>query len=41
QLNNSGIVSNVNANAYNVAGSVGMSSSAIGNTSQIIHYNTN
>jgi hypothetical protein len=41
QLNNSGVVSNVNANLYNVGGSVGLSSSAIGNTSQIIHYNTN
>jgi hypothetical protein len=41
QLNNSASVSNVTANTFNVAGSVGMSSSAIGNTSQIIHYNTN
>ncbi len=41
QLNNSGVVSNVNANIFNAGGSVGMSSSAIGNTSQIIHYNTN
>ncbi|HWM61564.1 MAG TPA: hypothetical protein VNN98_05395, partial [Rhizomicrobium sp.] len=41
QLNNSGVVSNVNANMYNVGGSIGLSSSAIGNTSQVIHYNTN
>jgi hypothetical protein len=41
QLNNSGVVSNVNANLYNVGGSVGLSSSAIGNTSQVIHYTTN
>ena len=41
QLNNSGVVSNVNANIFNAGGSVGLSSSAIGNTSQIIHYNTN
>ncbi|HET9870280.1 MAG TPA: hypothetical protein VFR02_07285 [bacterium] len=41
QFNNSGIVSNVQANTYNVGGSVGLSSSAIGNTSQIIHYSTN
>jgi hypothetical protein len=40
QLNNSGVVSNVNANIFNAGGSVGLSSSAIGNTSQIIHYNT-
>jgi hypothetical protein len=39
QLNNSANVSNVNASAFNVGGSVGISSSAIGNTSQIIHYN--
>ena len=41
QLNNSGVVSNVSANIFNAGGSVGFSSSAIGNTSQIIHYNTN
>jgi hypothetical protein len=41
QFNNSGIVSNIQAHAFNVGGSVGLSSSAIGNTSQIIHYNTN
>ena len=40
QLNNSANVSNVNGGASNVGGSVGFSSSAIGNTSQIIHYNT-
>src|SRR3569833_1116755 len=41
QLNNSASVSNMNVAAGNVAGTVAMSSSAIGNTSQIIHYNTN
>ncbi|MFO1248120.1 MAG: hypothetical protein U1E93_07870 [Alphaproteobacteria bacterium] len=41
QLNNSGVVSNINSNIFNAGGSVGLSSSAIGNTSQIIHYNTN
>ncbi len=40
QMNNSGVVSNVNANIFNVAGTVGMSSSAIGNTSQVLHYST-
>ena len=40
QLNNSANVSNVTASTFNVGGSVGFSSSAIGNTSQIIHYNT-
>jgi hypothetical protein len=40
-LNNSGVISNVNASVFNAGGSVGLSSSAIGNTSQIIHYNTN
>ena len=41
QLNNSGVVSNVNANIFNAAGTVGLSSSAIGNTSQVLHYSTN
>jgi len=41
QLNNSGVVSNVNANVFNAAGTVGLSSSAVGNSSQIIHYSTN
>ena len=40
QLNSSGVISNMNVAAYNVGGTVGMSSSAIGNTAQIIHYNT-
>jgi hypothetical protein len=40
QINNSATISNVNGSAMNVGGSVGFSSSAIGNTSQIIHYNT-
>jgi hypothetical protein len=33
-------MSTITGNAFNVGGSVGFSSSAIGNTSQIIHYNT-
>jgi hypothetical protein len=41
QLNTSGVISNMAVSAFNVGGTVGMSSSAIGNTSQIIHYNTN
>jgi len=41
QLNNSGVVSNVNANVFNAAGTVGLSSSAVGNTSQVLHYSTN
>lgn len=41
QLNNSASVSNMNVAAGNIGGTVAMSSSAIGNTSQIIHYNTN
>jgi hypothetical protein len=38
QLNNSGVVSNVNANVFNAAGTVGLSSSAVGNTAQVLHY---
>jgi hypothetical protein len=41
QLNNSGVVSNVNANVFNAAGTVGLSSSAVGNTAQVLHYATN
>jgi len=41
QLNNSGVVSNVNANVFNAAGTVGLSSSAVGNTAQVLHYSTN
>jgi len=41
QINNSASVSNMNVAAGNIGGTVAMSSSAIGNTSQIIHYNTN
>lgn len=40
QYNNSAAVSNMSVNAFNVGGTVGMSSSAIGNSAQIIHYNT-
>ena len=40
QYNNSATISNMSVNAFNVGGSVGMSSSAIGNTAQIIHYST-
>ncbi len=41
QLNNSASVSNMNVATGNIGGTVAMSSSAIGNTAQIIHYNTN
>ena len=40
QINNSTVASTVNANVYNVGGSTTMSSSAIGNTAQVIHYST-
>ena len=41
QINNSTGASTVNANVYNVGGSSSFSSSAIGNTGQVIHYKTN
>jgi hypothetical protein len=41
QINTSGVTSNINANLTNVGGNATMSSSAIGNTAQIIHYSTN
>jgi hypothetical protein len=41
QLNNSATISNMNIAAGNIGGTVAMSSSAIGNSSQVIHYNTN
>jgi hypothetical protein len=40
QINTSASVSTVEASAINVGGNVGFSSSAIGNTAQIIHYST-
>ena len=40
QINNSAAISNMSVNAFNVGGSVGMSSSAVGNTATIIHYST-
>jgi len=40
QTNSTAILSNTTGNVFNVGGTVGFSSSAIGNTSQIIHYNT-
>jgi len=40
QINNSSAISNMAVDAFNVGGTVGMSSSAIGNTSRVIHYNT-
>ncbi|MEY4966532.1 MAG: hypothetical protein RL274_2115 [Pseudomonadota bacterium] len=40
QINNSSAISNMAVNAFNVGGTVGLSSSAIGNTSRVIHYNT-
>jgi hypothetical protein len=39
QANTSAIVSGIEIGAQNIGGSVGLSSSAIGNTAQIIHYN--
>jgi hypothetical protein len=41
QINNSAVASTVRAQVYNLGGSTSLSSSAIGNTGQIIHYNTN
>jgi hypothetical protein len=41
QINNGTVASTVNANVYNVGGSTSLTSSAIGNTGQIIHYSTN
>jgi hypothetical protein len=41
QINTSGVTSNVNTNLYNVGGTATLSSSAIGNSSQVIHYSTN
>lgn len=41
QINNAAVTSTVNASILNVGGSTSTSSSAIGNTGQIIHYNTN
>ena len=38
QINTSGSISKINSNVFNVGGSVGFSSSAIGNTAQVIHY---
>jgi len=40
QTNSSAIVSGIEIGAHNIGGSVGLSSSAIGNSSQIIHYST-
>ena len=39
QINNSTVASTVNAKVFNLGGSTSLSSSAIGNTGQIIHYN--
>jgi len=38
QLNESAVNSTVNAQVYNVGGSVNVSSAAVGNTTQIVHY---
>jgi hypothetical protein len=38
QINTSSSISNITGNAFNVGGSVGFSSSAVGNSGQIIHY---
>ena len=40
QFNNSMSASTVHANVSNVGGSTSLTSSAIGNTAQIIHYST-
>ncbi len=40
QLNNSAVSSTVNAKVFNLGGSTMLSSSAIGNTGQVIHYST-
>lgn len=40
QLNNSSAISNMAVSAFNVGGTVGMQSSAIGNTARVLHYNT-
>jgi hypothetical protein len=40
QINHSSAISNMAVNAFNVGGTVGMQSSAIGNTARVIHYNT-
>ncbi|MES2473929.1 MAG: hypothetical protein V4601_13940 [Pseudomonadota bacterium] len=40
QINNSSAISNMAVNAFNVGGTVGMQSSAVGNTARVIHYNT-
>jgi hypothetical protein len=40
QTNSMPTISTITGNVFNVGGNVGFSSSAIGNTSQIIHYNT-
>jgi hypothetical protein len=38
QINHSAVNSTTNVSAYNVGGSVNVSSSAVGNTAQIVHY---
>ena len=40
QINGSSAISNMAVNAFNVGGTIGMQSSAIGNTARVIHYNT-
>jgi hypothetical protein len=40
QLNNSFSASSINANAFNIGGSMSMTSAAIGNKAQILHYST-
>jgi len=40
QINTSSNISSITGNAFNVGGSVGFSSSAIGNSGQVIHYGT-
>jgi hypothetical protein len=38
QLNQSAVNSTTNAQVYNVGGTVNVSSSAVGNTAQVVHY---
>jgi hypothetical protein len=40
QINGSSAISNMAVNTFNVGGTIGMQSSAIGNTARVIHYNT-
>jgi hypothetical protein len=41
QINHSNITATTTANVSNVAGTVSVTSAAIGNNAQIVHYSTN